>query len=242
MQGAGGVGGLLSETVNGLSTVNCFPTYDGNGNVSEYLFPYASIVAHYEYDPFGNTNSDSDNTYGLAYRFSTKPRDLKTGFYYYGYRYYDPLTGRWPSRDPIEESGGMNLYNPLYNNPISWVDVLENEPAAPSQSPAGWHAPPGSGGGLFIPTPSNNMIPSNTLPTTPRGTDPSGGRASLPAELAQESAIIARRGADNSAMQSAQTSCESLLANTSCKGAACPNSCDITFRRKFNPGGTPLGN
>jgi integrase/recombinase XerD len=28
---------------------------------------------------------------------------------YYGYRYFDPVTGRWPSRDPIEEEGGVNL-------------------------------------------------------------------------------------------------------------------------------------
>ena len=27
----------------------------------------------------------------------------------YGYRYMDPLTGRWPSRDPIEEEGGLNF-------------------------------------------------------------------------------------------------------------------------------------
>jgi|GEM_PF-6259854 len=28
-----------------------------------------------------------------------------SGMYYYGFRYYDPGTGRWPSRDPIEELG-----------------------------------------------------------------------------------------------------------------------------------------
>jgi len=28
-----------------------------------------------------------------------------SGLYYYGYRYYDPVIGRWPSRDPIEEKG-----------------------------------------------------------------------------------------------------------------------------------------
>jgi RHS repeat-associated protein len=31
------------------------------------------------------------------------------GVTYYGYRWYDPHTGRWPSRDPIEERGGLNL-------------------------------------------------------------------------------------------------------------------------------------
>lgn len=35
---------------------------------------------------------------------------------YYGYRYYDPITGRWPSRDPIEEEGGINLYGFVGNN------------------------------------------------------------------------------------------------------------------------------
>jgi len=59
-QSAGGVGGLLA--VNELSILNSqlsitsfFPTYDGNGNVSEYLDTTGTVVAHYEYDPFGNT-------------------------------------------------------------------------------------------------------------------------------------------------------------------------------------------
>ena len=40
----------------------------------------------------------------------------------YGYRYYDPVTGRWPSRDPLEEEGGMNLYEFVGNDAISTVD------------------------------------------------------------------------------------------------------------------------
>ena len=43
---------------------------------------------------------------------------------YYAYRYYDPLTGRWPSRDPIEEEGGVNLYGFVGNDGISGVDIL----------------------------------------------------------------------------------------------------------------------
>ncbi len=39
-----------------------------------------------------------------------------TGVADYSYRYYDPLTGRWPSRDPIEEAGGINLYGFARNN------------------------------------------------------------------------------------------------------------------------------
>jgi uncharacterized protein RhaS with RHS repeats len=43
---------------------------------------------------------------------------------YYGYRYYDPVTGRWPSRDPIEEDGGLNLYGFVGNDGANWVDAL----------------------------------------------------------------------------------------------------------------------
>ena len=43
---------------------------------------------------------------------------------YYGYRYYDPLTGRWPSRDPIGEKGGLNLYGFVGNSECNRVDLL----------------------------------------------------------------------------------------------------------------------
>jgi hypothetical protein len=42
----------------------------------------------------------------------------------YGYRYYDPLTGRWTSPDPIEEEGGMNLYMFARNDSLDYIDVL----------------------------------------------------------------------------------------------------------------------
>ena len=43
---------------------------------------------------------------------------------YYGYRWYDPQTGRWPSRDPIEEQGGVNLYGFVGNDGIDRSDYL----------------------------------------------------------------------------------------------------------------------
>jgi len=42
----------------------------------------------------------------------------------YLYRYYDPLTGRWPSRDLIEEMGGVNLYGFAENQSIYRTDNL----------------------------------------------------------------------------------------------------------------------
>jgi RHS repeat-associated protein len=42
----------------------------------------------------------------------------------YLYRYYDPITGRWPSRDPIGESGGVNLYGFVRNDGMNQWDIL----------------------------------------------------------------------------------------------------------------------
>jgi RHS repeat-associated protein len=47
-----------------------------------------------------------------------------SGLYYYGYRYYDPVTGRWSSRDPIEEEGGLNLYEFVANDGVGSIDFL----------------------------------------------------------------------------------------------------------------------
>ncbi|MGE9267405.1 MAG: RHS repeat domain-containing protein [Verrucomicrobiales bacterium] len=136
MQGAGGVGGLLS--VNDGSN-RYYPTYDGNGNVSEYLDATGTVAAHYEYDPFGrSTLKNGAKADDFAHRFSTKPQDSETGLYYYGYRYYDPVTGRWPSRDPIEEQGGINLYAFVGNDAVSAWDLLGLEEM---RIPVSWKNP-----------------------------------------------------------------------------------------------------
>jgi RHS repeat-associated protein len=64
----------------------------------------------------------SSPTGGRRPRSRPKCRHPGPGVADYGYRYYDPLTGRWPSRDPIEEEGGVNLYGFVANEPASSID------------------------------------------------------------------------------------------------------------------------
>jgi len=124
LQGVGGVGGLLSVSIHDSQSAIYYPTYDGNGNVSEYVDTTGAIAAHFEYDPFGNTVVNTDASNQFAHRFSTKPFDAATGLYYYGYRWYDPVIGRWPSRDPIGEEGGLNLYGFVGNDGANHLDYL----------------------------------------------------------------------------------------------------------------------
>ena len=92
-----------------------------------YRHDFASVDTEFEYGPFGEliraTGAKKD---AFNFRFSTKYEDAETGLLYYGYRYYNAATGRWLSRDPIEELGGLNLYAFVYNNGINSVDVLGN--------------------------------------------------------------------------------------------------------------------
>jgi RHS repeat-associated protein len=114
LQGAGGVGGLLKE--GGL-----YPTFDANGNIMQKLDGAGTAVMSVDYDPFGNIIA---GTLTGEYGFSTKPLIDGILMYYYGFRYYDPGTGRWLSRDSIEEDGGVNLYAFVYNQPLSDFDIL----------------------------------------------------------------------------------------------------------------------
>ena len=124
MQGAGGVGGLCAVFPDNGITPH-YPCYDANGNITEYVDFIGNTVAHYEYDAFGNTVSQTGSMADdFKHRFSTKYWDAETELYGYGERYYNPVLGRFISRDPIEEQGGLNLYGFCGNDPINKVDYL----------------------------------------------------------------------------------------------------------------------
>lgn len=125
-QQAGGVGGLMCVTdYKTQIPVVSYPTYDGNGNITEYLTEenQGTISAHFEYDTFGNVTKKAGIT-EYEYQFSTKPYDLETELNYYNYRNYDSTSGRWLNRDAIEENGGNNLYVFLNNTPTALYDFL----------------------------------------------------------------------------------------------------------------------
>jgi RHS repeat-associated protein len=64
------------------------------------------LLGQYEYGPFGEViRATGPMAKVNPFRFSTKYDDDESDFLYYGYRYYNPSTGRWPSRDPLNEPG-----------------------------------------------------------------------------------------------------------------------------------------
>ncbi len=105
----------------------------------DYLDPIAianssgAIQERYSYSAFGLVNiltptfaPRSSSSFAWNFLFHGQFRDSETGWDNYGYRYYLPWLGRWPSRDPIGEEGGLNLYGMVGNDAVNRVDYLGN--------------------------------------------------------------------------------------------------------------------
>jgi len=117
VEGAGGIGGLLGLKFQAASPNRDYLFFmDGNGNVGQLIassnpsgVSLGDVASRYEYDPYGNRPIELDpggsaNMYMFSSKFSVYD------FYYYGERWLLPRLGRWGSRDPIEEFGGVNQY------------------------------------------------------------------------------------------------------------------------------------
>jgi RHS repeat-associated protein len=96
-------------------------TSDHLGSTREMCNSSGAIVARYSYDPYGRTTLVSGTNlatfqYGGDYYHAT------SGLYLTPHRAFDPNTGRWLSRDPSGEEGGMNLYGFCSNDPADNTD------------------------------------------------------------------------------------------------------------------------
>jgi len=81
--------------------------------------------------------------------------------------FYNPSTGRWLSRDPIEEEGGINQYHFVANNPANAYDFfglldvsfVKNKRTIPGTIISGeWSQPDGFGTGDWDTRSSVNIL------------------------------------------------------------------------------------
>ena len=93
------------------------------------------------------------------------PTKTASGVLYYGYRYYSPSLGRWLSRDPIGEMGGLNLYGYVDNDVMNYVDT---DGMAKYQPNGGGAFRSGGRGGINAPP---DKVESPKSPNDPYGRD-----------------------------------------------------------------------
>jgi RHS repeat-associated protein len=90
-----------------------------------------TVTERYSFCAFGLRNicapdytPRSTSAEAFDFSFQGQFEDSETGWLNFGFRYYIPAIGRWPSKDPIEERGGLSLYGFALNNAINNVDYL----------------------------------------------------------------------------------------------------------------------
>jgi RHS repeat-associated protein len=94
------------------------------------------VVESYRFDPWGRVLGAYDgagelltsdlgsltSAVGNRYLFQGREHSWATGLYYFRARWYDPVTGRWLSHDPIGVSGGLNQCSFCSAQPVSLLD------------------------------------------------------------------------------------------------------------------------
>jgi len=98
-----------------------FVTEIGAGSVWGLHDSTATVKNHYRYAPFGLLE-DSSEVVKDPLRFASREYDPETRLYLNRARYYDPELARFISEDPIGQSGGVNQYAYVGNDPINATD------------------------------------------------------------------------------------------------------------------------
>ena len=136
-----GVTGTTAKVLVAMSVLACDVNQDGvvtaeDINAVQSKSGVAVSATTFKYDV---THNGAINSSDIAYTQDSESQDASlfpdfafTGHYYHArsglyltlYRAYNPTIGRWLSRDPIGEDGGLNLYGYVVNDPLNKTDIL----------------------------------------------------------------------------------------------------------------------
>ena len=120
--------GLVDRT--GSSDKNYYYTFDHLASTREVVEDDGvTVAARYDYDPFGRLEKLS-GSYEVDFLYTGHLYHQPSAIHLTHYRAYDPNTGVWLSRDPLEQVLGLdaeifqgpNLYTYGPNNPINGYD------------------------------------------------------------------------------------------------------------------------
>jgi RHS repeat-associated protein len=113
-----------AQTINNVWTPSFFG-YDGSDTFRQLTNAAGAVSDTYVYDAFGD-KIDSTGTTPNNYFYRGEQYDSDLNFYYLRARYYNPATGRFMSRDPLDGhiSIPVTLHKYLYasGNPVNRID------------------------------------------------------------------------------------------------------------------------
>ena len=119
------------ELVTGPAAEDYTYRTDHLGSIREVVNSSGTLTARYDYDAWGVPELVS-GTFDLDFRYTGHYYHQPSGLHLAPFRAYDAAFGRWLNADPLGESGGVNLYGYVTNDPLAWVDELGLFPEPPS--------------------------------------------------------------------------------------------------------------
>lgn len=112
------VDGLPLEQVESDGTVS-YLHHDRLGSTRLVTNADGSTQATYAYDAYGNRTTTGSSS--VPFGYTGQYTDTDTGLIYLRARYYDPATGQFLTRDPLEASTG-DAYRYASNDPVNAAD------------------------------------------------------------------------------------------------------------------------
>jgi RHS repeat-associated protein len=99
--------------------------YDWSSGTIAKRYNYSLFGQRYILDADGTLAGDQNDDFGIPFGYTSRRHDAETGLMYFRARCYDPATGEFISKDPLEYVDGMSLYRGYF--------------VADGTIPADWH-------------------------------------------------------------------------------------------------------
>ena len=100
-----------------------FLTRDHLGSVREITDSAGALLTRYHYSLWGERTAEHvSGNVESDFGFTGHYAHARSGLHLAPFRSYDAKLGRWISRDPIAEDGGLNLYGYVGNDPTNAID------------------------------------------------------------------------------------------------------------------------
>lgn len=127
----GGGDALVARYVHGIGLIArvdaagdpAYYGFDGTGHTRQLSSVGGNAINNYDYDPYGivlRVTESIPNPFQYVGRLGVIAE--RNGLQFMRARYYDNKSGRFLHEDPLNLTGGLNLYSYTSNSPINFID------------------------------------------------------------------------------------------------------------------------